>query len=237
MSLADLDDVDYFGEDEDVEPGWDELQSPPAQPEFSLLDLAVATQNKQRLKATRNSHKATEDAETVPVNSASNQRVKKYGKGSVIFVQAEEEVIKEADYDFDIMQKMAAETDTDGDSGLHSGDETNVSLELSLDAVIDCEEELAKFDDSFCSCGILQSEFNVHYLQETFGSAVEFGKCSPFTVRFDMHAVSAVLNSGVMEEKETEELAEWWLICQTGARLPCQLDTARHIGEDVVMVK
>lgn len=161
MCLADHDAVAWVKEDEDAESVWDDLHSPPAQQEFSLLDLAMATRHKQHQKPMKNSRKAAKGTETVSVNSASNQRVKKYAKGSAIFIEKEEEdVRKDADDDLDFMQKMAAEADTDGDSGLNADAESNtISLELSSAAVTNHEEDLARFDDGFCSCGIPQHEF------------------------------------------------------------------------------
>ena len=239
MCLADHDAVAWFKEDEDGESVWDDLHSPPAQQEFSLLDLAMATRHKRHQKPMKNSCRAAKDTETVLVNSASNQHVKKYAKGSAIFIEKEEEedVGKDAGDDLDFMQKMAAEADTDGDSGLHSDAESDsVSFKISSAAVTDYEEELSRFDDSFCSCGIPLHEFNIYYLQDTFGSAVEVGKCSPFTVRFNIQAVSLVLNLDMMQQLDAD-LAEWWLICQIGERLPCWLDDTRHTEEDGVMVK
>ena len=129
MCLADHDAVAWFKEDEDGESVWDDVHSPPAQQEFSLLDLAMATRHKRHQKPMENLRKAAKGTETVLVNSASNQRVKKYAKGSAVFIEKEEEedVGKDAGDDFDFMQKMAAEADTDGDSGLHSDAESGQS--------------------------------------------------------------------------------------------------------------
>lgn len=243
MSLADLDDVDYFEEDEDVRSVWDDddLHSPPLQQEFSLLDLATATQSRQHQKRGRKSCKAAKDAETAMVNSASNQRIKKYGKGTAVFIESEEEteVEEETDDDLDLTRTMSSETDTDDDdSGLQSADEEldNISLEVPSATVIDYEKEFAKLDDSFCSCEIPGSEFNVCFLRETFRSAVEFGKCSPFTVRFDMRAVSSVLNVDMKEVKDANP-ADWWLTCQVGDRQLWQVDSTESTHQAAVMVK
>ena len=148
MCLADHDALAWFKEDEDGESVWDDLHSPPTQQEFSLLDLAKATRHKRHQKPIKNSCRAVKDTETVSVNSASNQHVRKYAKGSIIFIQK------------DFIQKTAAEVDTDGDSGLNSDTESNtISLELSSAAVTNHEEDLARFDDGFCSYGIPQHEF------------------------------------------------------------------------------
>ena len=62
---------------------------------------------------------------------------------------------------------------------------------------------------------------------------VEVGNCSSFTVRFDIQAVSLVLNLDMMQQLDTD-LAEWWLIWE---RLPCWLVDTRRTEEDEVMVK
>ena len=55
-------------------------------------------------------------------------------------------------------------------------------------------------------------------------------------MRFNIQAVSLVLNLDIMQQLDAD-LAEWWLICQIGERLPCWLDDTRHTEEDGVMVK
>lgn len=212
---------------------WDaEELSIHAEEEFSLLDFAMATKNKRHQTSKGKHRRATQNSDASQVNPASHQQVKKYGKGSAIFIEREK-MAEDSDVDLDLTQTL--ETDEDMDD--HSLQEASIDSQRTLRIKIDYESEFSRFDRSFCSCRILQSEFNSFQLRSVFGCAVEFGNCIPFTARFDVHAASVLLSSEGMKEDEKTNHGDWWLLCQVGERLRDQFRCSQHTQEDIVIMK
>ena len=206
---------DTFEEEEDAGQAWAEQ---PTEQEYSLLDLVLAAQSKRQQKLSRKPHLASTETES-RVNSASSQLVKKYGKGTAIVHETEKEdedvLMDTATENFELIRDSASEADMTDDSGLQlSSGSADISMEVNNGSAVDYEQELSMSDKSFCTCGLPESELKVHYLQNMVGQAVEFGRCAPFTARFNMHAVSMALQQAVTNEQEGR-LEEWWLLCQT----------------------
>ena len=222
-------DIHLYEEDDEAESHW---TARPTEQEYSLFDLVVATKNKLRQKPSKSATIETGSR----VNSASGQVVKKYGKGTAIVLETKEEEDDTASMeDLEFTRDSVSEAGMTDDSGLQLSDESSdTSMEVVSGPTVDYEEEISMSDKSFCTCGIPESELKVHYLQDMVGEAVEFGRCAPFTARFNMHAVSMALQQAVINEQEGS-LEEWWLLCQTADMT--MMDSTGTTLEKQVMVK
>ncbi|XP_076447529.1 uncharacterized protein LOC143284591 isoform X2 [Babylonia areolata] len=201
------------GEDEGEEEGEsDHCPLPPLQ-QFSLWDLALATQHRRQQRGRHRSPPVSIDHEACAVNSASSQTVKKHGKGRAILMEGGGDSVGERGGDMEVTDPTVSGSDSD-DSSRPSGEEGDVASSMDKAPVWlkGFEEAVVQFEDSFSCCAVPDRELNPSYLQGRFEGAVRFAHCLPLTATFDLQGVwlAGWEGGGV-------GLEDWWLLCQAGA--------------------